>query len=85
MVDTRLAAPEISSAEIRTIVASLALIGPRMEGAPIAVIVPSDLAFGLVRMIGLLLDDRLHIVPFRDPSAAAAWLTATMPAPPPAA
>ncbi|HTO72746.1 MAG TPA: hypothetical protein VMJ30_02955, partial [Gemmatimonadales bacterium] len=82
LVDARFAAPAVSGADVRGIVARLVAFGERMRDAPIAVVVSSDLGYGLVRMIGLLLDDRISVLPFRELTAADAWL-ARGPASPP--
>jgi hypothetical protein len=74
LVDTRLAEANISSAEIRAVVEVFRKLGPRFNHAAIAVIVGSDVAFGLVRMIELMLDDVITITPFRDTASALAWL-----------
>jgi hypothetical protein len=39
------------------------------------VIVSSDVAFGLTRMIELMPDDVITIAPFRDIGSARTWLT----------
>jgi hypothetical protein len=74
IADAREAPPTIPSREVRAIVELLRQLGPRLHGAPTAVLVASDVAFGLVRMIELLLDDVVTIRPFRDRAAAFAWL-----------
>jgi len=86
LVDTRAASADISSEEVRAIVDLLGGLAARMKATPIAVLVPSDLAYGLVRMIGLLLGDRLSIMPFRDVTLAMSWLQNNAPVsrPPPA-
>jgi len=75
LVDTRHASAGIQSAEVRSVVEMLRTLGPRLNGVPIAVIVSSDVAFGLTRMIELMLDDVITIAPFRDIASARAWLT----------
>jgi hypothetical protein len=77
LVDTRPASADFTNAEIRTIVALLAELGLRLGGIRIAILVPSDVAYGLVRMIGILLEERVTVLPFRDPAQAEAWLRGT--------
>ena len=74
LVDTRGASADIPGEEVRQIVELLGSLASAMHATPIAVLVPSDLAYGLVRMIGLLLGDRLSIVPFHDAAPAMSWL-----------
>jgi hypothetical protein len=75
LADVRETSPNVSSEEVRAIVALFRLLGPRLQGSPIAVLVGSDAAYGLVRMIELLLDDVVTITPFRDQAAAITWLS----------
>ncbi len=74
LTDVCQANAEIPSNEVRAIAALLRQLGPRLQRKPIAVLVGSDVAFGLVRMIGLLLDDELSVRPFRSRESAMAWL-----------
>ena len=74
MVDTRGASADMPSHEVRAIVDLLGNLASRLRATPIAVLVPSDIAYGLVRMISLLLEDRLSIMPFRDATHAMSWL-----------
>jgi hypothetical protein len=75
LVDTRQVATNLSSPEVRRVVEMLRRLGPRLNGMPIAVIVSSDVAFGLTRMIELMLDDVITIAPFRDIASARTWLS----------
>jgi hypothetical protein len=74
IVDVRLASVSLPSRDVRLIVELLREIAPRTRSTPIAVVVGSDVAFGLVRMIQLLLDDVVNIRPFRTEEAATGWL-----------
>jgi len=73
-VDVRGASTDIPTGEVRAIAALLRDVSPRLARVPIAVVVGSRVAFGLVRMVGLLVDDVLTIRPFHDDEAATAWL-----------
>ena len=59
-------APTLHKGQIR----ALAIAEAEFE----AVIVSSDVAFGLTRMIELMLDDVITIAPFRDIVSARTWL-----------
>ncbi len=74
LTDVRKASPSLPGAEVRAIAELLRRLGPELKRAPLAVLVDSDVAFGLVRMIGLLLDDVVNVRPFRGPAAALTWL-----------
>lgn len=74
LVDTRQAAPNIPSDEVRSVVEMFRRLGPQLNGVPIAVLVSSDVAFGLVRMMELMLDDVVTIAPFRDAASARRWI-----------
>ena len=60
--------------EVREIADRLRKLGPRLGGLPVAVVVGSELSYGLVRMLGLLMDDEVNLRPFRDRVGALAWL-----------
>lgn len=74
LVDTREASANLPSRDVRAIVELLRRLGSRLNGSPIAVVVPSDVAYGLVRMIELLLDEVVTIGAFRTREEAIAWL-----------
>ena len=78
VVDVRLAGTGIPSAEVRSVVDIFRRLGPRLDGAPIAVIVASDVAYGLVRMMEIMLDDVVSIAPFHDMASARAWLAESL-------
>jgi hypothetical protein len=62
-----------SGEEVRAIADGFRSFGTRFGQARIAVLVDSDVSYGLVRMISLLLDDVATIRPFRDQALARAW------------
>jgi hypothetical protein len=78
LTDARQALPDMRGDEIRSIANSFRALASTMRDSPIAVIVSSDLAFGLVRMLGLFLDDAAVIHPFRDAERAMEWLTSSV-------
>ena len=75
LADLREVSGSTPSDEVRAIVGLLRQLAPQLSSAPIAVLVASDLSYGLVRMLELLLDDVIAIRPFRDPEAAIRWLS----------
>jgi hypothetical protein len=74
IIDARAAKPIWSSAQARDIVALLNLLGRDSALGPTAVVVDSDLALGMLRMIEIMLDDVCIIRAFRDTRAAEQWL-----------
>lgn len=74
LADVRAASTDMSGEEVRQIANHFRQFKPPLRDTPIAVVVSSELAYGLVRMMGLLLDDVAVIHPFRDIAAAMEWL-----------
>ena len=74
LTDVREAHASMPSTDVRAIAALLRRLGPVLRGIPLAVLVGSEVAFGLVRMLGLLLDDDVNVRPFRSAQSALAWL-----------
>jgi hypothetical protein len=74
LVDARGAGINITSSEVRQIVELLRTMGHQARMGPTAILVSSDLAFGLVRMVEMLVDDCCEVKPFRDEAEARAWL-----------
>ena len=56
------------------LVAWLRWLGERTRLGPTAVVVDSDLAFGIVRMVEMLVDDVCQVKPFRTKLDAELWL-----------
>ena len=73
-VDARGAFPDFSPADARVLVAWLRWLGERTRLGPTAVVVDSDLAYGIVRMIETLVQDVCLVKPFRDKLDAEIWL-----------
>jgi len=65
---------DMSSADVRAVASLLHKLGPKLRGAPLAVLVHTDLDFGLVRMIEQLQEDDVAVRAFRDPVDANNWL-----------
>lgn len=79
VADVREAAANFTGDQVRAVAADLRRLHPQLHDHPIAVIVSSDLSFGFVRMLGLLLDDVATIVPFRETDNAMVWLASRPP------
>ena len=73
-IDARCAGILLTSVEIRKIVALLRSLGQESKLGPTAVLVSTDVAFGLMRMLQMFVDDVCEIRPFRDEQEARAWL-----------
>jgi len=74
LIDARGVIPDFPPADIRILVAWLRWLGERTHLGPTAIVVDSDLAFGMVRMIEMLVDDVCQVRPFRDKLDAELWL-----------
>ncbi|HXA76262.1 MAG TPA: STAS/SEC14 domain-containing protein [Candidatus Acidoferrales bacterium] len=75
-VDFRGAGIQISPAEIRQIVEQLREVAQKEKIGPTAVVVSSDQAYGMMRMLEMLVEDVCEIRPFREEAEARAWLEA---------
>ena len=73
-IDARGAGVLFTPAEIRQIVALLRRLGQESKLGPTAVLVSTDVAFGLMRMLEILVEDVAAVRPFRDEREARAWL-----------
>ena len=74
LIDARTAVLTWSSAQAREIVTLLTTCGRKSALGPTAVVVPSGLAFGMMRMLEIMLEDVCIIKPFREYDAAVQWL-----------
>ena len=74
LIDARGVVPDFPPADIRILVAWLRWLGERTHLGPTAVVVDSDLAFGMVRMVEMLVDDVCQVRPFRNKLDAELWL-----------
>jgi len=73
-VDARQAEINFTPKEVRQIVELLRKLGRDTELGPTAVLVSTEVAFGVIRMLEVLLEDVCAIRPFRDEPAARKWL-----------
>jgi hypothetical protein len=74
VIDARGAEPSFTAAEVRQAVATLRTAASGSRPGPTAIVVDSDVGFGIARMLGLLLDDLCVVRPFRDRDSADEWL-----------
>ena len=75
LVDARAATPNWSSSEAREIVELLRSLGRESTLGPTAVVVSTDFAFGMLRMLEILVDDTCSVRPFRSFKEARDWLS----------
>jgi hypothetical protein len=76
VIDARGFRPELTSTDVRVIVATLQQLSKETTLGPTAVIVDSDVAFGMMRMLQILMEDVATLRPFRQEGDAMEWLTA---------
>jgi hypothetical protein len=76
LFDARGAVPDFVPADARVIVALLRWLGERTKLGPTAVVVDSDFAFGIARMVEMLVEDVCVVKPFRNERDAEKWLNA---------
>jgi hypothetical protein len=74
LTDCREASANMSVDELREITDYFRQFDLHVRRFPIAVVVSSNMAYGLVRMTGLLLDEAANIRPFQDIERAMDWL-----------
>jgi hypothetical protein len=74
LIDGSKAVVAFSTQDVRAIVALLRELGRQGELGPTAVVVADDLAFGMLRMLQMLVDDVCVIRPFRSLAEAQVWL-----------
>jgi hypothetical protein len=74
LIDGRDATPTWSAAQAREIVELLTTFGRKSPLGPTAVVVSNELAFGMLRMLEILIGDICIVKPFRDYEAAEKWL-----------
>ena len=72
-IDARGAGISFTPAEIRQIVELLRSLGRDLKLGPTAVLVSSDAAFGVTRMLESLVEDVCEVKSFREEREARAW------------
>ena len=79
LIDARGTTPDFSPADVRVLVAWLRWLGERTHLGPTAVLVDSELAFGMVRVVEILVEDVCLVKPFRERLDAELWLDQVSP------
>lgn len=74
-IDASRATAAFTPSDVRHLVDILQELRRASPLGPVAVLVADDLSFGMVRMLGILIEEVCDIRPFRDHVAAAVWLS----------
>jgi hypothetical protein len=74
LVDARTVELTFTASDVRVVVAWLRDASKHGPLGPTAVVVSTDVAFGMMRMLQMLVDDVCVIRPFRSLAEAEAWL-----------
>jgi hypothetical protein len=74
LIDARNALVRLSSSELQQIVERLRSLARSRRLGPTAVVVSTDVAYGILRMLQILVEDVCVVQPFRDLTAATLWL-----------
>ena len=74
LIDARGAAVRLSSAEVQEIVELLRSLSGSDRLSRIAVVVSTDMAYGMMRMLQILVEDVCVVQPFRNLADAERWL-----------
>jgi len=74
LIDARNAVVRLSCSELQQIVELLRSLARNRRLGPTAVVVSSDVAYGILTMFQILVEDVCVIQPFRDLAAATLWL-----------
>ena len=74
LIDARGFSTDISQQAVHTIVAVLRRLGNESCLGPTAIIVDSDVGYGMLRMLSILVEDVCQIQPFRRQEEAEQWL-----------
>jgi hypothetical protein len=74
LIDARGYSPAFSPDDVRTIVEILRRLGKDSRLGPTAIIVDTEAGFGMIRMLGILVDEVCSIRPFHKQEEAEQWL-----------
>jgi hypothetical protein len=74
LIDACGATVNFSASDVRTTVEILRVYGREGVLGPTAIVVGNDLAYGMIRMLALLLDGVCELQPFRTRQEAELWL-----------
>lgn len=72
--DARAAQPHFTPADVRTVVETMRVLSKESRLGAAAIIVDSDLAFGMMRMLEMLVEDVCRLRPFRTQAEADWWI-----------
>lgn len=85
LVDGTDATVDFTADEVRRLVTILKAASETRPLGPTAIVVTTDVGFGMVRMMGILVEPFCQVRPFRDRASAEQWLAGFMgPRPSPA-
>lgn len=74
LIDGRRAEVAFDAHDVRRMVEVLRLAAASRQLGPTAILVQSDVGFGMVRMLSLLVEPFCAVQPFRDRESAERWL-----------
>ncbi len=74
LIDGRSAEVAFDAHDVRRMVEVLRLVAASRPLGPTAILVQSDVGFGMVRMLSLLVEPFCAVQPFRDRASAERWL-----------
>jgi hypothetical protein len=74
LIEASRATAEFSASDVRTTVELLREYGRKGVLGPTAIVVGNDLAYGMIRMLGILLEGICELQPFRTREEAEQWL-----------
>jgi len=83
LVDASTATTDLTPEEVRQIVSHLRELGRDSALGPVAVLVGDEMAYGMIRMLGIMGEDVCDIRPFRGRDEADQWLDSISAARPP--
>jgi hypothetical protein len=75
LIDARHAVVSLSSSELQELVELLRSLARKHRLGRTAVVVSTDVAYGIIRTFQILVEDVCVVQPFRDLTTAALWLT----------
>lgn len=74
LIDARGYVPSFSAADVREIVSTLRELALKTPLGPTAIVVDSEVGYGMVRMVEILIEDVAEVKPFRNLEDAERWL-----------
>lgn len=74
LIEASAATPAFSSSDVRKTVEALRAYGQEGFLGPTAIVVGSDVAYGMMRMLSILLEGVCELQPFRSRQEAKKWL-----------